>query len=68
MIPSHHTLALFGMLGLGGLLTAPRPTKTERALRRLDLAEAAYYPKLASPEYHAALAKRERKRQRLLAL
>ena len=68
MIP-HKGLAMLGMLGMlaGGIGLSRAPSREQVLLMRLDRAEAAHLRKLASPEYHAAIAKRDRKRQRLLA-
>lgn len=64
MIPNHlsalTTLALMGMR-----LVHKSPSKTEALLMRLDRAEKAHLERMASPAYHAALAKRERKREKL---
>lgn len=61
-------LASYSMFGIGMLKPARPQTKTERMLDRLDRAEALYRNKMASPAYHAAEAKRARKRMRRAAL
>lgn len=69
MIPHQHIA--FGFLGaamLGAGLLREAPSKTEILLRRLDEAERKHLTKLASPEYHAAIAKRERRKAKLLGV
>lgn len=66
MNPHGYMGFLAAALGWGGMLSKA-PSRETVLLMRLDRAEAAHVTKMASPAYHAALAKRERKRQKLLA-
>lgn len=67
MIPHQHlAIGFLGAALLGAGLGRKAPSKTEVLLRRLDEAERKHIAKMASPKYHAAIAKRERRKAKLL--
>jgi len=69
MIPHIGSMSIAAaLMAMQGVRLVTPPSKTALQLMRLDQAERRHFAKLASPEYHSALAKRERKRAKLLAL